>query len=61
MTDLWLGIYAKNNGIPIMCIERANNWLLQARGQEFRRSIYKSSFNDDSFQTSLINESFALL
>ena len=51
MTDLWLAIYAKNKGIPIICIERPNNWLLQARGQEFMRSIYKSS----------INESFTLI
>jgi len=61
MTDLWLAIYAKNKGIPIICIERTNNWLLQARGQEFMESIYKSSIIDDSYQTSLVNESFALL
>lgn len=61
MTDLWLAIYAKNKGIPIICMARANNWLLQARGQEFMRSIYKSSIVDDSYQTSLINESFTLL
>jgi hypothetical protein len=58
MTDLWLAIYAKNKGIPIICMARAKNWLLQARGQEFMKSIYKSAINDDSYQTSLINESF---
>lgn len=61
MTDLWLAIYAKNKGIPIICIERTNNWLLQARGQEFMRSIYKSSIIDDSYQTCLVNEAFSLL
>jgi hypothetical protein len=58
MTDIWLAIHAKNKGIPIICIERMNKWLLQARGQEFMESIYTSSIGDDSYQTSLINESF---
>lgn len=61
MSDLWLAIHARNNGISIICIERVDNWLLQARGHKFIRSIYKSSINDDSYQTCLINEAFRLL
>lgn len=61
MTDLWLALYAKNKGIPIICIERTSNWLLQARGKAFIESIYKSSIKNDSFQTCLLNQAFALI
>lgn len=58
MTDIWLAVHAHENNIPIMCIERENNWLLQARGKEFNRSIYQSSFKNDAYQTELLNRIF---
>lgn len=58
MTDIWLAVYASENNIPIISIERQDNWLLQARGKEFNRSIYQSSFRNDSYQTELLNKIF---
>jgi len=58
MTDIWLGLYAKKNNIPIICLERQHKWLSQARGEEFQHSIYKSSINNDSYQTFVINQLF---
>lgn len=58
MTDIWLAIYAYENKIPIISIERQDNWLLQARGIEFYRLIYQSSFKNDSYQTELLNKIF---
>lgn len=58
MTDLWLAIYAKENNIPVICVERGDNWISQARGENFRRSIYHSSHKDDNYQTYLINNFF---
>lgn len=58
MTDIWLAVFAQENKIPIISIERHDNWLLQARGKEFNRSIYQSSFKNDTFQTELLNNIF---
>jgi len=58
MTDIWLAVYARENNIPIISIERQDNWLLQARGEAFNRSIYKTSFKNDSYQTGLLNKFF---
>lgn len=58
MTDIWLAVYARENNIPIISIERQDNWLLQARGEAFNRSIYQSSFKNDSYQTGLLNKFF---
>jgi hypothetical protein len=61
MTDIWLAIHAKDNGIPIICVRRKSLWLTQARGEEFNRSIYKSSLNNDSYQTHVINTSLLVV
>lgn len=58
MTDIWLAVYAQENKIPIISIERQDNWLLQARGKEFNRSIYQSSYKNDTYQTELLNKIF---
>ena len=52
MTDIWLGVYAKNKDIPIIS---------QARGEAFKQSIYNLCVNNDVYQTSLINKSFELV
>lgn len=56
MTDIWLAAYAKKNNIPVISIERSDNWLQQACGKEFNRSIYLSSFQNDSYQTQVVND-----
>lgn len=58
MTDIWLAIYAKQNAIPIISVERSNHWVIQARGEEFQRSIYQASSQKDSYQTQMVNNVF---
>ena len=59
MTDIWLATHAKDNDIPIICIERTARWLTQARGEAFEHSIYKLCVSNDSYQTHVINKSFS--
>lgn len=58
MTDIWLAVHAKQNDIPIISVERSNNWVIQARGEAFQRSIYQTSFQKDTYQTWVVNNLF---
>ncbi|KTD59276.1 hypothetical protein [Legionella shakespearei] len=58
MTDIWLAIYAKENDISIISMKRSKDWLIQARGEAFQRSIYQKSFQKDTYQTSVVNNVF---
>lgn len=58
MTDIWLAIYAKENDISIISMKRSKDWLIQARGEAFQRSIYQNSFQKDTYQTSVVNNVF---
>lgn len=58
MSDIWLAVYAKRNNIPIISIERSKHWIVQARGEAFEKSIYQSSFQKDTNQTKIINDTF---
>ena len=58
MTDIWLAVHAKQNDIPIISVERSNNWIVQARGEVFQKSIYQISFQKDFYQTEVVNNLF---
>lgn len=58
MSDIWLAVHAKKNDISIISMERANDWVLQARGEAFQRSIYQTSFQKDTYQTLVVNNLF---
>lgn len=58
MSDIWLAVHAKKNDISIISLERANDWVIQARGEAFQRSIYQTSFQKDTYQTLVVNNLF---
>ena len=58
MSDIWLAVHAKENDISIISVERANDWVIQARGKEFQKSIYQTSFQKDTYQTWVVNNLF---
>lgn len=58
MSDIWLAVHAKENNISIISVERANDWVIQARGKEFQRSIYQTSYQKDTYQTWVVNNLF---
>lgn len=58
MTDIWLAIHAKQNDISIISVKRSDDWVIQARGEAFQRSIYQTSFQRDTYQTWVVNNLF---
>jgi hypothetical protein len=39
-------------------MERSNDWIIQARGNAFRKSIYQDSFQKDAYHTWVVNNLF---
>lgn len=54
MADIWLGLFAQKNEIPIICIERRRKWLDIAQIPE-NETIYHANVNADSRQVELVN------
>lgn len=55
MADIWVGIKAKQLGIPVICIAHPANWV---QLQETKGSIWEAHHQKDEYQTSLINDNF---
>lgn len=47
MADIWMGIFAKNNKIPMICL-RHNKKYFSLSEESQKLSIHKSSTNNDS-------------
>lgn len=56
MADIWVGIKAKQLGIPILCIAHPVSWV---RLQQTKSSIWEEHHEKDTYQTKLINDNFA--
>ena len=54
MADIWLGLFAQKNQIPVICIERRRKWLDVAQIPE-NETIYQSNVNADEKQVELVN------
>lgn len=54
MADIWLGVFAKENNIPVTCIERQRRWLNDITIPD-DKTIYNTAKNDDKLQVSIIN------
>ena len=52
MADIWIGKYAKENSIDIVCSKRKKNFILQ---QDIDESIYGSYNRGDEIQTEIVN------
>lgn len=55
MADVWIGKYAKENDIDIICVKHNLGYVTQ---QNFKESIYEKDLRSDSIQTVLTNESY---
>lgn len=53
MADVWIGKYAKENDINIICVKHEYEFVKQ---QEFDESIYTNDLKNDKLQTMLVNE-----
>ncbi len=54
MADIWLGLFAQKNNIPVICIERRRKWLNIARIPE-NETIYHNYVSNDEKQVELTN------
>lgn len=55
MADVWIGKYAKENNIDIICAKHNSGYVTQ---QEFNGSIYEKDLRSDFTQTTLTNETY---
>lgn len=55
MADVWIGKYAKENNIDIICAKHNSGYVTQ---QNFEGSIYEKDLRSDFIQTTLTNESY---
>ena len=57
MADVWIGKYAKDSGIKIICAKHPSNFVQQ---QEFDECIYATDLKNDEIQTKIVNESYVI-
>lgn len=57
MADVHMGVYCKNNDIPIVCLSHEEKWIRQLP-IDHSQSIYRKHVNSDAEQTRRINEAF---
>ena len=55
MADIWIGKYAKENNITILCAKHKSKFVIQ---QQYEESIYDSDVKKDDLQTILVNQSY---
>ena len=55
MADVWIGKYAKENNIQIICAKHEKDFVQQL---SFDESIYTTVFNNDEKQTKLVNNCY---
>jgi len=56
MADIWIGKYAKENNITILCAKHKSKFVIQ---QQYEESIYDSDVKKDDLQTILVNQSYS--
>lgn len=55
MLDIHVGIWAKQNNIPMYVIGHPENWIKHSDKVDLNKTIYAKAVNNDFIQTSLIN------
>ena len=55
MADVWIGKYAKENDIDIICVKHNGGFVKQ---QDFDTSIYNLDSKNDTIQTNLVNDCY---
>jgi glycosyltransferase involved in cell wall biosynthesis len=57
MADVWIGKFAKENGINITCVKHNDTFVRQ---QEFKESIYSTDLKNDIIQTKIVNQTYGV-
>lgn len=60
MLDIHVGIWAKQNNIPMYVIKHSENWIKHSEKVDLNKTIYAKAVNNDFIQTSLINNNAEL-
>jgi hypothetical protein len=55
MADIWFGVIAQQQKVPMICIARPHHYLREEGGRE-QHSIYSSSQNSAEYQTFVVNQ-----
>ena len=56
MADVWVGILAARNKVPIVSLAHRSGWITEVRGCDARQSIYIQNKHHDAVQTAAVNE-----
>lgn len=56
MADIWIGKYAKENNIDIICVNHSSELVKQ---QKYEDSIYSSDLKNDKIQTNIVNSCYS--
>ena len=54
MADIWVGLYAKENDIPIRVVPHKAGWIKYSNKFDQNQTIYRKSKNNDQIQNQLI-------
>ena len=54
MTDIWVGVHAKNSNVPVVCIAHKEGWVTTAHHGE--ETIYDTEFKAPVMQTKVVND-----
>jgi tetratricopeptide (TPR) repeat protein len=54
MADIWMGLYARENNIPILVVPHKSGWILHSDKFDFNKTIYEEHRNRDYIQSELI-------
>lgn len=60
MADVWMGILAARNKVPIVSLAHRAGWITEAPGCDVRQSIYVQCKHHDAVQTAAVNTHAAL-
>lgn len=55
MADIWVGLYARDNGIPLLMVPHTEGWILHSDKFDINTTIYSSSKDKDTIQNQLIS------
>lgn len=55
MADIWVGLFARDRKIPILCISHDDKWILHTTKINLNETIFKRSKNNDSIQNLIIS------
>jgi glycosyltransferase involved in cell wall biosynthesis len=55
MADIWIGLFARENNIPILCSSHNEKWIIHTKKINLNETIFRKSKNNDSIQNHIIS------